>query len=193
VVSVNDLRKGVVFLQDGKTYQVLSFARHKMARAKGVVNVTARDLEFGGVRELTFGNSDKVDDLQLENLTLDFVYVDQRKGKLVFSNPQTKARIELNEDMLEEGAVGYLTSGTQVIALTQTLDDGKLKVYGIDLPKTVELTVRDAPPSDKGDTATGGSKPVTVETGITVNTPFFIKSGDRIRVNTETGEYIERL
>jgi len=192
VIPVNDLRQGTLFEHDGNIYQVLEFRRHKMARAKAVVNVKVRDIQTNNVRELSFKSGDSVDEANVNTTLLKFIYHDTRNKKLVFSHPDNNQRVVIDEQLVDANQRGYLVEGGQVTAMIEPVENNP-QVYSIVLPNTVDLKVTQAPPSEKGDTASGGSKPVTVETGITVNTPLFIKTGDTIRVNTSTGEYIERV
>ncbi|MCA9391702.1 hypothetical protein KC614_00670 [candidate division WWE3 bacterium] len=193
MIAVNDLRQGTLFNMDGNIYQVIDFKRHKMARAKAVVNVKVRDIQTSGIRELTFKSSDSVAEADVKTSTLEFVYADERKGKIVLSEPQTKRRYEVGLDSIGENDRLYLKSGTEIVAYTGINDAGELQIYTVSLPNTVDLEVTQAPPNDKGDTASGGTKPVVCETGVVVNTPFFIKDGDVVRVNTQTGSYVERV
>lgn len=192
MIAVNDLRQGALFEQDGRILEVLEFRRHKMARAKSVVNIKVRDIETGSVRDLTFKGSENVQDADVENVGLDFVYHDQRKGQLFFTNPHSNERIGVDENAVGSVERGYLVGGVSVAALIEP-NSKPTRIYTVTLPNTVDMKVIQAPPSEKGNTATGGTKPVTVETGIKINTPFFIADGDTIRVNTTTGSYIERV
>ncbi|NTV30878.1 hypothetical protein HGA91_02770 [candidate division WWE3 bacterium] len=193
MLSVNDLRQGVLFKHEEKVYQVLEFQRHKQARSKGVVNVKVKDVEFGGVREITFNSAAVVEEADAASVSLDFIFNDTRKGKVVFSEPSSKKRLEIDSSTLGEEQLGYLVSGVKVSALLSSDDIANAKIYSISLPNVVDLKVVDAPPAERGNTASGGGKPVKLETGITITTPFFIENGDVIRVNTVSGTYIERV
>ena len=193
MISVNDLRQGTLFLTDANIYQVLEFRRHKMARARAVVNVKARDIKSNGVREFTFLSNDMVEEAELANKTFKFVYRDERKKQIILTDPNSNQRHMVDEMAISENQLGFLKDGIEVSALTQEDDNGKYTLYSVSLPNTVDLKVTQAPPSERGDTAAGSTKPVEVETGITIKTPFFIKTGDVIRVNTGTGEYVERV
>lgn len=190
MLSVNELRQGVLFETDGRVYQVTKFTRHKMARAKGVVNVTARDVQGGNIKEFSFRSGDSVPEAEVIHQALHFIYHDVRNQQLVFSDPETNKRILVEQGVVGEDAVKYLKEGVGVSAL---IDEQTHEVYTIILPKTIEVEVVEAPPNDKGDTASGGTKVVQLETGLSINTPFFIKNGDIVKVNTETGQYVERI
>ncbi len=190
---VNDLRQGAIFEQDGELYQVADFRRHKMARAKAVVNIKARNIKTNSVREFTFKSTASVGDADVVTQSLSFIYYDNRKGELVLSDPETKKRLTVSANVLSENEIAFLSEGALIIALTNGRSGNELEIYSVSLPKTVDLKVVQAPPAEKGNTSSGGTKSVETESGLMVNTPFFIKNGDVIRVNTQSGEYIERV
>jgi len=194
MIAVNDLRQNVFYKEGDRVFQVLEFKRHKVARQKGMVNVRVKDVETGATVEKTYKSSDSVDDVDVERRSVEFVFYNNRKGELVFSDKETKQRVQLPDNLIEENQRGFLVPNMEVFLLTD--GDGPLnqvKIYSITIPNTIEVKVASAPPADKGDTASGGSKPVEISTGKTVNTPFFIKAGDIIKINTQTGEYMERI
>lgn len=193
MIPANDLRQGVIFEHNGGTFQVLEFERFKKARSKGIVNVKVRNVASGGVQELSFKSGDNVKEGSAETVSLEFVFADRRKGILTFSDPETKKRIELNDSIVDEFKQGFLVTGLMVQALASSDDLTEAQIYDITLPNTVEVEVTEAPPNDKGDTASGSTKPVTISTGAKISTPFFIAVGDWIKVNTELGTYLERV
>jgi len=193
MIAANDLRQGVIFEHNGATYQVLEFERFKKARAKGIVNIKARNVATNGVQELSFKSGDKVDDGSAVNVNLEFVYADKRREILIFSDPETKKRIELSETIVGESKRNFLVQGLIIQALASSDDLETAQIYDVTLPKTIEVEVTEAPPNDKGDTASGSTKPVTISSGAKISTPFFISAGDWIKVNTELGTYIERV
>ncbi len=189
-LSVQNLRAGTIFREDGKTYAVLSYHHHKMGRGKAIIRVKVRDIGFGGTREVTFNNNASVDEVEVRRRNLEFVYVDQRKREVIFSEPDTKKRITLPTDVVGEEQLGYLTAGTKV----QAMFVGEAEeVLAIELPMTVDLRVEETGPSEKGDTAGAARKPATMETGLVVQVPMFVKNGEVLRINTQTGEYKERV
>ncbi|NCS32244.1 hypothetical protein GW793_02000 [bacterium] len=193
MIDANSLRQGVVFEQNGSTFQVVEFRRHKTARAKGIVNVKAKNVATGNTQEFSFKSGESVQEGSTVTVSLEFVYHDQRKGELTFSDPETKKRFTLQEDVVDSTKRGFLVSGLMVKALLSSENIEKAQVYEISLPNTIEAEVVEAPPNDKGDSSAGSTKPVTIKSGAVVNTPFFIKVGDIIKVNTETGQYSERV
>ncbi len=193
-ISVNDLRQGVVFREHGKLYEVLEFSRHKKARGRGIVNVRVRDLETGNVRELTFKSSNSVEELIARKHNLRFVYYDKREDLVVVQGDVQAGlgakshRQKIASSIVGQDSLKYLSEGTELVVTE--VDD---RIVTMELPPTVNLSVTSAPPADKGDTATGGSKPVEVETGAKINVPLFIRAGDVVRVNTRNGQYVGRL
>lgn len=187
-ISVNELRQGVVFLQDGKYYEVESFGRHKMARGKGVVKVGAYDLETGNLRELTFKSGESVKEVEAQKYNLEFVYYDERKNQIILHQPETGQRLKPEAGIINPDKIKYLSEGAKVV-----VTEVQGKIVDIQIPPTVELKVTMAPPGDKGDTAGSATKEVTLETGLKIKTPLFIKKGDLIKVNTESGEYRGRV
>jgi len=121
---------------------------------------------------------------------LEFLYSDERKGKLFFLEEESKDRIGLSKNVLEEPKRKFLKNGLGVTAYIR-VDSGD--IVRIELPLKVDLKVKRAGPTDKGDSTGSVTKPVALETGAVVKTPMFIENGDVVRVNTETGEYVERV
>ncbi len=193
MINVNDLRQNALFETEGSVFQVLEFRRHKNARARGIVNIKARDIKSSGIREFTFKSNDNVQNADVESRSFDFVYYDQRKGIVILTDPETKKRFNVLDTAIDKELLGFMKEGLSVLTLCESDDKGGYNIYSITLPNTVELKVTQAPPNERGDTSQGGSKPVTVETGMTIHTPFFIKEGDVIKVNTVSKEYIERV
>jgi elongation factor P len=184
VIDVNELRSGVTFELDDKLYKVLEYAHHKPGRGKATIRVKIRDLVSGAIMEKTFSSSDRVQDIRLEYRVAQFLY---REGDMFhFMDVETYEQPELSSEVLGE-AVNYMTEGLQV---KLTFYEGK--PLDIELPTSVDLEVTDAEIAVKGDTATGANKAVTTETGLKVQVPLFVQSGDTIRVDTRNGAYITR-
>ncbi len=186
MISYNEVRPGMFIVFEGTLYEVLEASFLRMQQRKPVMKVKLRDVIAQKVKELSFQPSDDIEEADLERMSARFLYA--RKGEWWFDevgNPQN--RFSLSEEQIGEKK-RYLVEQTEVLSVWF---NGTF--VGIQLPAKVDLEVIEAPPSIKGDTASGGSKAVTVKTGARVNTPFFIQTGDIIRVNTETGEYVERV
>ncbi len=184
MIDVNELRNGVTFELDGQLYKVLEYSHHKPGRGKATIRVKIRNLESGSILEKTFNSSDRVQDVRLEYRVAEFLY---RDGDVFhFMDTDTYEQPELRIETLGDAA-NYMTEGLQV---KLTFHEGR--PLDIELPTSVDLRVEEAEMAVKGDTATGANKTVTTETGLKVQVPLFVQSGDVIRVDTRTGTYITR-
>ena len=185
MIDVNELRKGVTFELDGELYKVLDYQHHKPGRGKAVIRTTILNLRTGVSIDKNFISGDRVQDVRLDHHTVQYLYSD---GDLYyFMDTDTYEQPSLSAEILGE-AVDYLTDG-----LTLELSTYEGEPIDIELPITVELEVVEAPPGFAGDTATGATKEVTLETGLKVQVPLFVEKGDHIRVDTRTGEYLTRV
>ena len=185
MIDVNDLRKGVTFEFDGNLYKVLEYSHHKPGRGNATIRVKARNMRSGGTIEKTFQSGDRVQEANLEYHTAQYLYND---GEIYyFMDQETFEQYPIKADVLGEYA-GFLKEEMPV----------KLTFYGsealdIELPTTVDLKIISAEVSVRGDTATGVTKNVTVETGMQVQVPNFVNEGDIIRVDTRSGAYVTRV
>lgn len=184
-VDMSDFKKGLVFELDGEPMTVLNTSHSVQGRGSGVTKAKVRNIKTGAVREITVKGGDKFEAIEVVNQMAQFLY--ESGGTYTFMDSETYEQTEFDADQLED-AVNYLTDGLNV-HLTQI--DGT--PIGVVLPPKVELEVKETPPGVKGDTAQGGTKPAKLETGYTLQVPLFIKEGEKIRVNTDTGEYVERV
>jgi elongation factor P len=184
MLSISDLKTGKTISLGNEPYLVTFHQHSKTGRAGAVLRTKLRNLKNGAVLEKTFQGSDKIEEAEMTKSKAQFLYRDGKE--YFFMDTANFDQFSLPESVLGE-FTNYLLEGTEVTIL----------VYGItpiniELPVKMEFKVVEAPPAIKGNTADGGSKQVTLETGIKVNTPLFIRQGDIIRINTETGEYTER-
>lgn len=186
MIGVQDLRKGTTFVDDdGNLYVVLDFAHNKQGRGNATINIKARNLRTGATIQKNFQSGGRVQDVRLETQKVQYLYRDG--DNYVFMDNETYEQPTLSEEMLGDHSQ-WLKEGIEIELLTF---EGK--PLDIDLPTTVDLKVTETAPAFKGDTASGGGKPATLETGAVVNVPFFVTSGDTIRVDTRTGEYVTRV
>ncbi len=185
MIDVNDLRKGVTFELDGNLYKVLEYSHHKPGRGNATIRIKARNLRTGATLEKTFTSGDRVPEARLEYHNAQYLYND---GEIYyFMDMETFEQYPIRAEILGDAAV-YLKEEMPV----------KLTFYGsealdVELPTTVDLKVTYAEIAVRGDTATGVTKSVTVETGIQVQVPNFVEEGDIIRVDTRTGTYVTRV
>ncbi len=185
MIDVNDLRKGVIFELDGNLFRVLEYSFNKPGRGNATIKIKARDLRRGATLEKTFTSGERVKDVRLDFHNAQYLYSD---GELFyFMDVETYEQPAIPASIIGEYA-GFL-KGEMEVKLTffesEPLD--------IELPTTVDLDVTYAEPAVKGDTATGVTKKVQTETGLEVNVPYFVVTGDKIRVDTRTGEYVTRV
>lgn len=183
-VSTNAFRKGLKIELDGAPYAIVDFQHVKPGKGGAFVRTKLRHLKLGTVIDKTFRAEEKVPLVNFEEKRMQFLYRDDR---FHFMDLETYDQIALSTD--EVGAArDFLKENTEVEALYV---DGT--PIGIELPTFVELTVVKTEPGVRGDTASGGSKPATLETGALVTVPLFINEGDLVKVDTRTGAYISRV
>ena len=185
MIDVNELRKGVTFELDGGLFKVLDYSHNKTGRGNANIRIKARNLQTGANIERTFSSGQSVQDVSLDFHNVSYLYTD---GDFYhFMDNETFEQPAIKAEMLGDNAL-YLKEGMEV----------KLTFYNgapldIEYPSSVELEVVEAETAIRGDTATGVTKKVVTETGLEVQCPQFVKVGDVIRVNTETGDYVTRV
>jgi elongation factor P len=185
MIDVNELRKGVTFEHDSSLWKVLEYSHNKPGRGKATIRVKCRNMITGANLEITFNSGDRVQDVRLDYRQLQYLYSD---GELYyFMDTETFEQMPVDRVVVED-AMQFLKENSEA---KLTFYDGK--VIDIDMPQTVDLLVTSAEVAVKGDTATGLTKRVTLETGLSVAVPSFVVEGDTIRVNTTTGEYVTRV
>ena len=179
-----DLKKGVVCQIDGKPYRVVEYGQKVMGRGGSIVNVKLKNLIDGSVIPKTFKGQEKIETAEVSNKTVQYLYRDD--SLFYFMDPESFEQFELNADIVDSAA-GYLKEGNE---LNLQMFDGR--VINVELPKNIYLEVTYAEDVVKGDTTSSVLKDATLETGLVVKVPAFIKQGDIISVDTATGEYRER-
>ena len=183
---VNELKSKVFFIFEGQPYEVLETHHLKMQQRRPVVQTRMRNLLNGKVLERNFAQSDIFEEADIEREEVKFLY--SHRGEFWFSQKDDPSkRFKLGEDIIGE-ATKFLKPNTPIDAVKF---NGQ--IININLPIKMDFKVIEAPPAIRGDTAQGGTKQVKLETGATINAPLFINENDVVRVNTETGEYTERV
>ncbi len=185
MISTGELRKGVAIELDGELWQILDYHHIKMGRGSAQVRMKLRNIKRGQTVERTFQAGEKWPRAFLDRRPVQFLYRDG--NDFHFMDTESYDQFTLSAEQLDD-AVNYLKDGMTFELLTyegQPVD--------VELPISVDLRVEQTDPGFKGDTATGGSKPATLETGLTIQVPLFVNQGDRIRVDTRDGSYIERV
>lgn len=184
MISVNDLKTGLTLELDNGLWSVVEFLHVKPGKGAAFVRTKLKNVESGNVLEKTFRAGEKVAKASMDRRDMQFLY--KEASDYIMMDNKTYEQLSVSAAQIGDG-VKYLKDNMEVSIL---LHDNK--IIGVDLPNHVELEVTDTPPAEKGNTAQGGTKPAILETGASVNVPFFISNGDRIRVDTRTNEYLDR-
>lgn len=185
MISTNDFRTGVVVQLDGDLYAVVQSAHVKRGRGSAYVRAKVRNLKTGAITERTFNAGERVPLVYLERKMMQYLY--HQGGQYIVMDNETYEQLSLSGDLLGD-AVNYLRDNTDVTVVFY--ED---RPIAVELPNAVELAVMETSPSLRGDTVSGSSKPARLETGLSVQVPFFVNVGDRVRIDTRTGEYLERV
>ena len=185
MISAGDFRKGLTFEMDGEIYQVIDFQHVKPGKGAAFVRTKIKNLKTGAIKDIAFNPSDKFPKAHIETKEMQYLYND---GELYyFMDTETYEQIPLNYDKVEH-ALKFIKENDVAV---MRFHEGK--PFEVVPPNFVELVVTHTEPGVKGDTATGGTKPATVETGAVVQVPLFINIGDKIKIDTRTGEYLSRV
>ncbi|MCL1820253.1 MAG: elongation factor P [Oscillospiraceae bacterium] len=184
MVSASDFRNGVTFEMDGQVYQVVEFQHVKPGKGAAFVRVKMKNVINGGVTERTFNPSDKFENAYIERRDMEYLYSD---GDLYyFMDNETYEQTPIDKALLSD-AFRFVKENMTCKVLSY-----KGSVFGLEPPTFVDMEVTETEPGVRGDTATNVLKPATLDTGAVVRVPLFINTGDFIRVDTRTGEYLER-
>ena len=183
--GVTDLKKGVLITLDGKPYRVIDYAQKVMGRGGSIVNVRLKNLLDGSVIPKTFKGAEKIEPASVENRTVQFLYRDG--DTFYFMDGQSFEQFELSDDVVSSDIAEYLKEGNEV-----DLQSYQGKVINVELPNNLLLEVTYTENVVKGDTTSSVLKDATLETGKVIKVPAFIKIGDIVKVDTRTGDYLER-
>jgi elongation factor P len=185
MISTGDLKKGISIELDGQLYTIVDWQHIKMGRGGAIVRTKLRNLRSGSLTERTFDAGERFQRAFLERRPVQYSY--NEGDTYYFMDNESYETIPLTGEQLGD-ARNYLLDGMQLEIVSY--NDEPLSV---ELPPTVDLAVTYTEPGFKGDTATGGTKPATLETGLVVQVPLFVTTGEKIRVKTDTGTYVERV
>ncbi len=186
MISYTELKKGMIIIWNNEPYEIVDVEFMRMQQRKATVTTRMKQLKSGKVVERTWQASDNIEEADYSRKEFTFLYAN--RGEYWFQEPgNPKVRFSLSENLVGD-AGKYLKANTPVIIMT--ISEEPINVM---LPVKIDLTVTEAPPALKGNTAQGGDKLVTVEGGAKVTVPLFINEGDMIKVNTETNTYVERV
>ncbi len=184
MVTAGDFRNGVTFEMEGNVYQIIEFQHVKPGKGAAFVRAKIRNVIAGSVVERTFNPNDKFPTAFVERKEMEYSYSDE--GLYYFMDPETYELVPINQSELGDN-FKFVKENMVCKVLSY-----KGKVFGVEPPTFVELEVTKTDPGFKGDTATNATKPATLETGAEIRVPLFIDEGDMIRIDTRTGEYMER-
>ena len=184
MISTNEFKTNVTVTIDGDPWQVVEFQHVKPGKGAAFVRAKMRNMSTGAVVERTFNAGERMPKARIERRAMQYLY--ESDGMYVFMDNETYEQTELSKETLGT-ALNFLQENMDVKIMSY-----ENRVLGVDLPNTVNLTVVETEPGIKGDTATGGSKNATMNTGYVVKVPLFINEGERIQIDTRTGEYLER-
>ena len=195
MLSINDLKNGSLVMIEGAPYEVLEIAHQHIGRGGSSAQTKIRNVKTGQVLSRNFKPSDQFEEADIEKRKITYLY--GHRGSFVFVEGQNqKNRFTLAEEKLGD-KIKWLKPNIEVEAMflgaKSTNDHPSEEIIGIKLPIKIDYKVKEAPPGVRGDTAQGGSKTVVLETGAEVLVPLFINEDDIVRINTETGEYVERV
>jgi len=184
LIETNDFRVGTAFEMDGKLLTIVDIQHIKLARGSAVIKAKLRDVQSGAIFEQSFRSGDKYKAARIEKSEATYLYSDN--DLYYFMDSESYEQSALSRDQISD-VLPYLKESNPVKILRY-----EETVIGVELPITVELEIVQTEPGHKGDTVSGATKPATLESGATVLVPLFVNQGDRIRVDTRTGNYLER-
>ncbi|NMC27602.1 MAG: elongation factor P [Syntrophomonadaceae bacterium] len=184
MISVNDFKTGVTVELEGQVYQVVDFQHVKPGKGAAFVRAKLKNVKSGGVVEKTFRGGEKLHRAHLDKRAMQYLYKDG--DAYVFMDNDNYEQITISAGDIGDGVKWLLENMNIQVLMYQN------EIMGVEMPNFVELTVVETEPGVKGDTATGASKLARLESGASVQVPLFINTGDRLRIDTRTGEYMER-
>ena len=184
MISAGDFRNGITIELEGNIYQIIEFQHVKPGKGAAFVRTKLKNIKSGGVVEKTFRPTEKCPQARIDRKDYQYLYAD---GDLYnFMDVNTYEQIALSTDVVGD-ALKFVKENETVKVCSY---NGK--VFSVEAPLFVELEITDTEPGFKGDTATGATKPATLETGAQINVPLFVNQGDRVKIDTRTGEYLSR-
>ncbi len=186
MATTSDISRGMVLKLDGSLYSIVEFGENKTARAAAKVWAKLKGVDNSRTIEKTWNSGETVYPVRVEKKNYQFLYKDE--GGYNLMNNETYEQIAIAEDMID--GVAYLKEGAEVAVLINTETEQPI---GAELPEKIVVLITYCEPGVKGDTATRATKPATIESGATIQVPLFVGEGETIRINTKTGDYVERV
>ncbi|HID11169.1 MAG TPA: elongation factor P [Candidatus Latescibacteria bacterium] len=185
MAATSEFRNGMVIRLEGELFTIVEFQHVKPGKGMGFVRTRLKNVRTGAVLDRTFRSGDNVEEVRLERREMQYLY--RSDDLLYFMDTETYEQVSISADMAGD-TVLFLKEGDTALVLM----DGDTPV-GVEVPYFVKLKVVETEPGVRGDTATGGSKPARLETGLVIQVPLFVEKGDVVRIDTRTREYIERV
>jgi len=184
-VDTADFKNGLSIILDGEIYTIVWFQHHKPGKGGAVMRTKLRNLRTGAIIDRTFNAGEKFEQAVLQRYPMQYLY--HQDDEYVLMNPETYEQVSVNKATFGE-AIKYLKDGMEV-----TVIEHEGRILGAEIPYFVELEVVETDPGVKGDTVSGGSKPAKLETGAVISVPLFVNVGDKVKVDTRTDTYLERV
>jgi elongation factor P len=184
MAAANDLRKGMAILHNSEVAVVLDVQHRTPGNLRAFVQASLRSLRTGKTSDVRFSSTEKIDVIQMQTRRMEYSYKDGQD--YVFSDPETYETVTLTPELVGDAKDFLIENGSVTMTFVED------KAVSIEMPPSVVLTVSDAPEGIKGDSANNVQKIITLETGVTINAPLFIKTGEKIKVDTRTRKYMER-
>lgn len=185
MISSNDLKSGTCFRYDDQLWKITEFQHVKPGKGPAFVRVKQINLRTGSIVERTYRAGEKIEDIRVESREMSYLYHDGTN--YMFMDNESYEQLGVNEKLIGDKA-GYLLENTNSTVLMH-----ENEILDVSLPTFLEVKVVKTDPGEKGNTAQGGSKPATIESGATIHVPLFINEGDKIKVDTRDGRYVERV
>ena len=185
MVSAGDFKNGLTIEYDNGVYQIMEFQHVKPGKGAAFVRTKLKDIKNGGVKEVTFRPTEKFPQARIDRKDMQYLYTESDMH--YFMDNGTYEQVGLTDDQVGD-TLKFVKENENVSMLSHNGE-----VFSIEPPMFVELTITETEPGFKGNTATGATKPATVETGAQINVPLFVNEGDKIQIDTRTGEYLKRV
>jgi elongation factor P len=184
MATANDLRRGMAIIYNGDVTVVLDMQHRTPGNLRAFVQATLRSIRTGKSSDVRFSSTERIEPVPMVTRKMEFSYKDG--ADFVFTDPETYETVTLTPELVGDAKNYLVENGSVTVTFVEE------KVVSVELPASVALTVVDAPEGIRGDSANNVQKPATLETGITLQVPLFIKTGEKIKIDTRTGKYMER-
>ncbi len=184
-IDTADFKNGVSIILENDIFTIVWFQHHKPGKGGAVMRTKLKNLRTGGTIDRTFNAGEKFEQAILDRHPMQYLY--KQDDEYILMNPETFDQVSIRAETFGD-TIKYLTDGMEI----QVLEHNE-KILGAEVPTFVDLVVAQTDPGYKGDTASGGGKPATLETGAVITVPFFVNVGDKVKVDTRTDSYLERV